>query len=161
MLHLRIRHIAPIAALVVLACAPVAGARSSHPYKSHITSAPVSTAGGYPQTGGSTVLAGSLTTDTEGPGALVDRLTITGQPQPNVFTFKGTEVAYFAGGSIRDAFTGYSMIMEDGSQSVVANGTITGGTGRYRGATGRYSFGGTTAPGSTLLVGGSTGVVAF
>jgi hypothetical protein len=160
MLHPRIRHIAPIAALAVLSSAPGAVAKTTHTYASHVVSGPISTANGYPLSGGTALLAGTLKT-TLGDGALIDSVTITGHPQPNVFTFKGTEVGYLADGTLRDAFTGYSMVIGDGSQQVVVNGHIVGGTGRYRGATGIYSFGGVTAAGSTLLVGHSAGTIAF
>src|SRR3954471_24390331 len=129
MSHHSIRLIAPVAALIVLASAQSAGARSAHPYKSQIMSNSISTAGGYPAVGGSTLLAGPITSAALGSGALVDRLTITGHPKPDVFTFKGTEIAYLADGTFRDAFTGYSILMEDGSQSVVVSGHITGATG--------------------------------
>ena len=161
MLHPKIRLIAPIAALAVLGTAPVAGANTVHHYSSHVVSGPLSTGGGYPQPGGTALLAGSLTSKPFGAGALIDRVTITGNPQPTVFAFKGTEVDYLADGTLRNVFTGSATVLGDGSQRIIVNGHITGGTGRYRGASGKYTFNGTTAAGSTLLVGGSTGTVVL
>jgi hypothetical protein len=88
-------------------------------------------------------------------------VTVTGQPKPNVIAFKGTEIDYFADGSARNKFTGTSTIQADGSQSVVVNGRVTGGTARYKGATGTYRFTGTVPPGSTVLTGRSSGTIAF
>jgi len=98
---------------------------------------------------------------TLGAGAVVDRLTITGQPQPAVFAFKGREVDFFARGTQRNKFTGTDTIQQDGSQTVVVNGRYTGGTGIYRGTSGHYRFNGTVPPNSTVLSGRSRGSIRF
>lgn len=137
------------------------GARRTHRYKSTISSATLSTANGYPGPGGTAVLAGSMQLTGFGEGALVDRLKITGQPKPNVFSFSGTEVDYLARGSWRSTYTGTDSVQPDGSQEVTVNGRFTGGTGRYRGAKGTYHFTGTAPSGSTVLTGRSTGSITY
>lgn len=131
-------------------------------YSAKLMSAPLSTADGYPNPGGTAVLAGSLKSKPFGAGALVDRVTMTGQPfGTNVFTFEGTEVAFFAQGTQRSTFAGTDEIREDGTHAIVVLGRVTGGTGRYRGARGEYRFEGTIPSGSTVLTGRSTGRVTF
>ena len=135
--------------------------RQTHKYKSTISSATLSTANGYPGTGGTALLAGSMRLTGFGEGALVDRAKITGQPKPNVFSFSGTEVDYLAAGSWRSTYTGTATLKPDGSQEFTVNGRFTGGTGTYKGATGRYRFTGTVPSGSTVLTGHSTGSITY
>ena len=78
-----------------------------------------------------------------------------------MFAFKGKETDFFAAGTMRNTFTGTDTVQPDGSQVVAAEGRFTGGTARYRGVSGRYTFNGTVAPGSTLLVGHSSGKAAY
>ena len=61
----------------------------THKYKSTISSATLSTANGYPSPGGTAVMVGAMRLTGFGEGALVDRVKITGQPKPNVFSFSG------------------------------------------------------------------------
>jgi len=163
MRQFRIRTVLPSAILALLAAAPVAAAKTTYQYTSAVMSAPVSTANGYPAPGGTAVLAGALTTKPFGPGALVDRVTITGQRAPNVFALKGTELALFQAGSSRNTFTGTATVQADGSQKLVVKGRITPGTGtgRYKNATGSYTFTGTIAAGSTVVTGSSRGTLTF
>jgi hypothetical protein len=135
--------------------------RKTHKYTSTISSATLSTANGYPGTGGTAVWAGAMRLTGFGEGALVDRLKITGQPNPNVFGFAGTEVDYLAAGLWRSTYTGTDTIKPDGSQEVTVNGRFTGGTGTYRGAKGTYHFSGTVPSGSTVLTGHSTGSITY
>ena len=137
------------------------GPRKTHKYKSTISSAPLSTANGYPAQGGTAVMAGAMRLTGFGQGALVDRVKITGQPKPNVFSFSGTEVDYLAAGSWRSTYTGTATVQPDGSQEVTVNGRFTGGTGTYRGARGAYHFSGTVSSGSTVLAGHSTGSITY
>lgn len=156
MFHHRGRLIAPAALLALLALTPAATARTIS-YTSRLVSAPLATGSGYPAPGGTAVLAGTLTFGPFGNGATIARITITGQPQPNVFAFEGKELDLVPTGSLRNRFTGTSTIQPDGSQQVKITGRYTGGTGRFRGVTGNYAFSGTVPSGSTLLTGGSTG----
>ena len=107
------------------------------------------------------MIAGTLQAKPLGSGAVVDRVTITGQPAPNVFAFEGKETDFFAAGTMRNTLTGTATVQPDGSQVLAIEGRYTGGTGRYRGVSGRYTFSGTVAPGSTLVVGHSSGKVAY
>ena len=149
-----------LAVLVAVIPAGSATAKTVN-YTSKISSVTLSSANGYPNPGGTAVLVGSLKVKPFGEGALVDRVTITGHPQPNVFEFKGTEVDYYDHGTMRNTFTGTATVNEDGSQDLVAKGRFTGGTGRYKGATGKYKFSGHADPGSTIVTGGSRGTVTY
>jgi hypothetical protein len=155
-----------LAALLVVACAMTAqtadaARRTSHSYKSSISTAPLTTANGYPNPGGTTVLSGTLQLTHFGAGAVVDHLKITGHPSPNVFTFAGTEVDYLAAGSWVSKFTGTDTVQPDGTQQVEITGRFTGGTGAYRGAKGNYKFTGTAPPGSSVVTGHSTGSITY
>ena len=150
--------------VVAAAMAPTlasAKGKKAHKYSSTVQSATLSTANGYPLPGGSAVTAGTVKTNTFGSGALVDRITITGQPSPTVFEFKGKETDFFAAGSMKNTFTGTATVQPDGSQVLEVEGTVTGGTARYKGASGHYSFTGTVAPGSTVINGHSSGKVKY
>lgn len=210
-MNARTGFIGLIAAVGVLAVAPLASAKT-YDYTSKFVSAPLSTANGYPNPGGTAVLAGSLEVKSsarasgsgawgspryidnggmpgweEGGsfvpqsfidiardagarnaasnpfsgGALIDRVTVTGHPEPNVFTFKGKEVDYFLLGTMRNKFTGTATVHEDGSQTLAGAGRFTGGSGRYRGTSGRYKFKATVPAGSTTTTGGSTGRIDY
>ena len=106
----RTRPILLIASLALLVAAPIAAAKKTYKYSSTVTSAPVSTTNGYPNVGGSAVLVGSLTSTPFGPGTVIDHVTVTGQPQANVFTFKGTEVDMFADGTAGNTLTGTATV---------------------------------------------------
>jgi hypothetical protein len=134
-----------------------AHARTTHHYRSVIRTTPLSTANGYPAVGGTAMVVGTVYTAASGDGALVDRVTVTGHPAPNAFYFKGSEVAFFAKGTVRDTFMGTVTVQSDGSQQITATGRITGGTGRYVGAAGDYMMKATVPAGSTVLTGGSAG----
>jgi hypothetical protein len=111
--------------------------------------------------GGTAVLTGTLKTKPFGPGAAVDHVTITGQPEANVFAFSGTEVDFLRDGTWQNRFTGTATVQEDGSQALAIKGRFTGGTGRYKGATGGFTYTGTTPAGSSVSVGSSHGAVTF
>lgn len=147
--------------VVALALPATASAAKSHPYTSKLMSAPLTTGNGYPGTGGTALLAGWLKTDAFGEGAMIDRVKITGPAQDGVIPFKGTETDLYATGAVRSIFTGTDTINADGSQSVVVDGTFTGGTARFKGAKGTFRFTGKVASGSTILIGGSKGRIVF
>lgn len=156
------RTMALTSALALLAAAPAGAAKkTTHKYTSTVTSAPLSTANGYPQPGGTALLTGVLQTKPLGDGAIIDRVTITGSPKPNVFTYKATEVDFLADGTLRNTLRGTDTVQPDGSQKIVAHGRLTGGTARYKGARGTYTFTGSIPAGSTVLHGGSAGSIRY
>jgi hypothetical protein len=155
------RTILLTALVALLASAPVASAQTTHKYSSTTMIAPVSTANGYPNPGGYAVFTGTVLTKPFGPGSVVDTVVVTGQSAPNVLTLAGSEVAYFGDGTVRDTFTGTTTIQSDGSQAVAVKGRVTRGSGHYTGATGSYTFSGTTAPGSNVTTGTSSGSIVF
>jgi hypothetical protein len=138
-----------------------ASRRTSHFYGSTITDSAVSTSHGYPAPGGTAVLAGTWSTNRFGAGAVIDHVTMTGHPSANTFTFKGSEVGFVARGTFRDIFTGKATIEPDGTQTLLIQGRFVGGTGDYRGATGRYAFTGSTTAGSGVVVGHSIGTIWY
>ena len=149
-----------LAAVAGLAASP-AQAKSQHHYTSVIRNTAITTGAGYPAPGGTAVLAGTWTTGLFGAGAVVDRVTITGQPGPTTFAFKGTEVCFTPKGTLRDVFTGTAVVQPDGSQKITTKGTFTGGTGAYQGVKGTFTYTGTTAPGSTIVNGRSAGTLTY
>ena len=155
------RTAAVVVAILFLAGPVTSAGAKTHKYTASLTSAQMSTANGFPAQGGTASFAGALKTNVLGAGALVDHLTIIGNSQPNVIVFKGTEVAFFPNGTLRSTLVGTNTIAGDGSQRVGVKGEVTGGTGRYRNATGRYQFTGNSAPGSTILRGTSHGKVSY
>jgi hypothetical protein len=151
-----------LAVLAVAAIgAPAAQAKSQHKYNSKIQSTTLSTAGGYPGTGGTAVLMGTWTTPQYGEGAIIDHAVITGHPDDRTFEFKGTEVLYVAKGTFKNAFSGKAVFQDDGSQRLTVTGKFVGGTGAYRGAKGHFSFSGSTAPGGLVVAGKSSGTITY
>jgi hypothetical protein len=148
-----------IAMFAALAAAPGAVARSSHSYHSKVVSTTLSSDNGYPGVGGTALLVGSLDTSF-GAGAVVDRVKITGV-QGNVVSFIGGEVDYFANGTVHNILAGTATIQPDGSQRLVIEGRITGGTGVYQGARGHYRFLGTASPGASSATGHSSGRLTY
>ena len=159
MRHITSRTIALSIALVT--ALPSAAGAASHRYTSSAQIGPVATRDGYPALNGTAVLSGPLTTNALGAGAVVDRLKITGNPMPNVFTIAGTEVAYFDRGTVRSRYTGWSLLRSDGTLAVRITGHVTGGSGVYRRAHGSWVFTGATPAGSTVTRGGSTGTITY
>ena len=160
-MNVRMKLLAATAAVLALAGAATASAKTTHKYKSTITTAPLSTGNGYPSPGGTAIVAGTVKLAGFGEGALVDKLKITGNPQPNIFEFAGTEVDYLANGAWRSTYTGTSTVQSDGSQQIDVTGKFIGGTGIYKGAKGTYHFTGTVPSGSTVLSGHSTGSITY
>jgi len=140
------------AALVIAGSTAIAAAAgSSQPFTSASQLATFSAVRGYPAVGGSAVLAGPLYQQPGGAGAQVDHITTTGHPALNVFTSRATDVHYLAGGMQRFKFTSTDTLEANGSLRIVGSGSLTGGTGVYRGASGRFSFV-CTAPSATAII---------
>ena len=149
--------------LAALAVAPAAFAAKSHRYSSSFALNTLSAGNGYPSPGGVAVLQGDwkVTGLGESAGALLDRITITGHPTDSVFTFKGAETAFLPGGTINDVATGWSMLRPDGTLAVAGEGDFVGGTGKYHGARGHFTYTGTGSPVSGITDMSSRGTVAF
>ncbi|MDX6641397.1 MAG: hypothetical protein QOF12_2408, partial [Solirubrobacteraceae bacterium] len=147
----RTRIALTLALTASLALAATAGARPGtvHHYRSQIESITLWGANGYPNVGGIAELVGTVDLGSMGSGALVDHIKITGHPSSTVFAFRGTEVDYLTRGSVRSTFSGTSTVRPDGSQVSHATGKFSGGTGIYRGASGKYVYEGFVPAGST------------
>lgn len=144
--------------------APMAQAKTktkNHHYRSVIATATLSTGSGYPSPGGTAVVVGTWATNLYDNGTLVDHVTITGQPTPTTFSFRGTEVDFVALGSFKDTFTGTATVQPNGSETLVTHGRFTGGTGPYTRASGSFNFTGSTAPGSSVVNGHSAGTIIY
>lgn len=127
--------------IIASATTPLATAASrSTEFRATSQLATFSAANGYPAVGGRAILAGPLYQHPGGQGAQVDRITTTGHPSANVFTSRATDVHYLARGTLRFTFKSTDTLGADGTLKIVGSGPVTGGTGAYRGATGRFSF---------------------
>jgi hypothetical protein len=159
----RTRIALTLALTASLAAAATAGARpkAAHHYRSVIESMALWGANGYPNVGGIAEFIGTVDLGPMGNGALIDHIRITGHPSATVFAFRGTEVDYLARGTVRSTFSGTSTVRPDGSQVSRAAGKFSGGTGIYRGASGRYAYEGLVPAGSAILSGTSSGTVVY
>lgn len=135
--------------------------KAKHNYSSTLKSALLSTENGFPNPGGVGWQAGTLKTRPFGDGGVLDKITITGRPAANVLSFQGLEVDYLPAGMLFNTLTGTATVQADGSQKVALRGRFTGGTLRFRGATGSYTFTGTIASGSTVTTGHSSGSISY
>jgi hypothetical protein len=150
-----------LVAVLAVALPSTAQAKTQHHYKSTILNGTLSTANGYPGVGGTAVTAGTWNSDLFGKGALVDHVTITGNPAPSVIAFGGTEFGFVSDGSLKSKFTGTSTVHPDGSQTISVTGRYVGGTGPYKHATGSFKFNGSTEPGGSVITGRSTGTISY
>jgi hypothetical protein len=89
------------------------------------------------QPGPNPVTAGPLT-GFGANGVLITRGRITG------ITLKGTLRAYNTAGSATATFSVVITVAPDGSATFAGTATVTGGTGRYQGATGRLTIDGSS-----------------
>lgn len=149
------------ATLAALAAAAPGASAKTVEYSTEILTATLSSANGYPAPGGTGLIGGRIQAKPFGAGGVVSRVTITGQPQSNAFTFVGSETDFYARGSQRTRFTGTSTVNDDGSVMYIINGRFTKGTGRYRGVKGRFTFIGRSAPGSSVVEGTSHGHISY
>jgi hypothetical protein len=152
-----------ISLFAALALAPAALAQAPHRYSSSFELNTLSSGNGYPGPGGVAVLSGDWNVTGVGAraGALVDRITITGHPTDTVFTFKGAETGFLPGGTINDVATGWSMLRPDGSLAVAGEGDFIGGTGKYRGAHGHFTYTGSGSPVTGVTRMTSRGTIIF
>jgi hypothetical protein len=162
------RIIVLTAAMSLLAAGPAAAKHphkhkpTAHKYAARLESDPLSTSDGYPAPGGTALLTGVLLINNPfDAGAVIDQIKVTGNPKPRVFAYKGTELDLLSDGTLRNSLKGTATVEANGSRRVVAHGRITGGTARYKGAKGHYTFSGSIAAGSTVLHGRSAGTVIY
>ena len=96
-----------------------------HKYTSTIQTTPLTTGNGYPVPGGTAVITGTLSTDAFGSGAVITRVSVNGQPEPNVFAFKGKETDLLRRWTLKNKFTGTATMQADGSQVIEIQGEYT------------------------------------
>jgi len=96
-------------------------------------------------TGNRTVAAGRFTGKPAGTSALLSKETISGS------TVKGRVVFYGTKGTVSARTTNQTQAQQDGSVKLPGTFKITGGTGRYKGASGSGSFDGTLPKGGTVF----------
>jgi hypothetical protein len=119
---------------------------------------------GFPNVGSTAVFAGAIELKLDGKviqGAAVPRLTVTGGDLTSSLEFKLDERWYFPQGSIKSVGRGTAMLQPD--SSVTQNGelTFTGGTGAFRGATGKDTFTGSAANADATATVNDNGTISY
>ena len=157
-----------VLALAVGASALAGGTFALAAVKHHVSQtvkvSSISQSSNYPNPGSRNTSAGTVT-GTLGSGAIVQKLLITGHPTVTTYTFSATSTGFYAHGTTKVSVTGTATAQANGSTTVAGHGHYTGGTGRYRGARGKFSFTGTIPPPNptvpTPLVGHLTGSISY
>jgi hypothetical protein len=148
----------------VAAGGAIAQAAARHHVSQTVKLLTISQSSTYPNPGSTATDVGTFS-GSLGRGAIIQKTVITGHPTLTTYTFKGTSTGFFAHGTTRSAFTGTATAQANGDLTVSGHGHYTGGTGRYVGARGKWSFSGTApppAPGKpTPLVGHVTGTIRY
>jgi hypothetical protein len=98
---------------------------------------------GDPPFSGSTRVAGEVRGDL-GRGAYIGTNTF-GPPGE----FEGKFRAFFKKGTLKGNLSGTGTLQPDGTATFSGSGTFTGGTGRYKGAEGSFTFEGSQPPDTT------------
>lgn len=80
---------------------------------------------------------------------------------PSAGKLTSRAVGFGPTGSIKTKLSGTGKLNPDGSTSFSGSGKITGGTGIYKGATGKLSFSGTEPKGSTVATQHLTGKIKY
>jgi len=132
-----------VVAVVVGAVTPFAGAQSHKPKKHSvnvaITIVSVSQTGS-PPVSGTSVDAGRAT-GTYGLSAVVQSVTYG---TPAVGSFKATGTLFTRHGALNYTLTGSGKPNTDGSVSFTGSGKVAGGTDKFAGARGKFTFTGST-----------------
>jgi hypothetical protein len=144
-----------------LATSGTASAKVTKRYTSSLSTAAMSTDGGYPGQGGKAVLAGTWDVSPFGSGAVIDHITMGRSMAPGVLSFVGTERDLLPKGALYALFSGTATIRPDGSVAISARGAFQGGTGLFRGAAGTFTYTGVTPAGSSITSGRSTGAITY
>ena len=129
--------ILPLAALLALSVPAQAAKSKVYRADGTVTQASLSSTGNPPATGTSTTAG--IVTGKLGRGAITGKTTFGPAPK-----FTATFRAFFNRGSIKGTLSGTGSQNPDGSISFAGTGKFTGGTGRYKGARGSFSFTGRT-----------------
>jgi hypothetical protein len=129
------RRIGMFAVLLLVAAVPpaaLAAKAKSHSVSATLRVVNLSTQGNPPLSGSSVTVgtgSGSL-----GTGAIVGNATYAAPNFASKFTL------FLAKGTIKGSFTGTGSVNQDGSGSGTGSGKVLGGTGIYKGATGKFTF---------------------
>ena len=161
---MRIRLIsAAVLAAALGPAAATADAATTVRFTETQTTNQLSVAGGFPAVGGTQVNAGTITTASLGKGdkAQLNTVRITGQSTATTFAFTVRGTDFFAAGTQRWTARGTGTLNADGSFTATGRGRYVGGTGRYRGARGTFSFSATQAAGTTVQTARSRGTIRF
>jgi hypothetical protein len=106
---------------------------------------------GVPSAGSTATAAAVIQSNPGGSGAQATHLAFSGPTRaPGTFGFTATATAFFPSGSYSLAVKGTLVVGSGSSLQFNAKGRITGGTGRYKHATGRVTLSGgapSAAPG--------------
>lgn len=131
-----------VAVLVVAALfgATLAQAKSSHHFAVTTQLVVISRSAGYPAIGSSVESVGVEKSTLAGDGAQVQTLTITGHPTATTYTFKGKSTEFYSHGTLNGRFSGTATVQANGSAILTGKGHFTGGTDRFRRASGKFTF---------------------
>lgn len=105
----------------------------------------------FEQSEGANHFAGRITGKPLGTAAVLGVATVTNTPTGLITESQPT--LYYKRGTLRIKATDVVEFQPDGSITFTGTSEILGGTGRYRGATGRGTFNGALPPGSSVTVG--------
>jgi hypothetical protein len=144
-----------VLAIAALFGATPAQAKRSHHFSVTAQLVVISRSAGYPALGSSVESAGILKSTLAGNGAQVQTLTITGHPTATTYTFKGTSTDFYSHGTLKSRFTGTATVHANGSASLTGSGHYTGGTDRFRRASGKFTVTGSApapVPGKPQVV---------
>jgi hypothetical protein len=147
-----IAAVAMVVALLALVVsgATLAEAATSHKFTATIQQAEISQTGGVPSAGSTATVAATFDSTLGANRAEVTHVSFTGPTAaPATFGFNAKETAFVANGSLTLTLQGGTLaIQSDGSVKFAGTGKITGGTDRYKGAKGSFTFTGTSPSGS-------------
>lgn len=154
------RTVAIIAALGTIGiAAPIAqGARNKHQLKLTIKDSTITSQGDRP--GNKQTTAGLVSGKPFGKGveSISDKVTAV---TSTTVTFVGTITIYTRHGIINSTITIKIKPAPSGGATGSGTGNITGGTGRYAGAHGAFTFTGAESANSTVFVSHATGTVSY
>jgi hypothetical protein len=131
-----------LVALTVPATASGRVAKARHELTGTLRVKLVESGGGYPAVGGTYTFLALYDARIDGKarhGVLESRGSITGQPDATTIDTKQDDRAYFPEGTVKTTSPITATLNPDGSLTSNGKGTVTGGTGDFKGATGSVS----------------------